>query len=54
MPMAITMVFGLATATLLVLFLVPVLIGIGDDIRSGLIALYGDRRRPASPVVPGE
>jgi Cu/Ag efflux pump CusA len=46
MPMAITMVFGLATATLLVLFLVPALIGIGNDIRNGLIALYGERRLP--------
>jgi multidrug efflux pump subunit AcrB len=41
MPMAITMVFGLAMATLLVLFLVPSLVGIGDDIRNGLVALYG-------------
>jgi multidrug efflux pump subunit AcrB len=31
-PMAITLVFGLATATLLVLILVPSLIGIGGDI----------------------
>ncbi len=53
MPMAITMVFGLATATLLVLFLVPALIGVGDDIRSGLVALYGDRRRAPAPL-PGE
>jgi multidrug efflux pump subunit AcrB len=30
-PMAITLVFGLATATLLVLVLVPSLIGIGGD-----------------------
>jgi multidrug efflux pump subunit AcrB len=44
MPMAITMVFGLAMATLLVLFLVPTLVGIGNDIRNFLIALYG---RPA-------
>ncbi|MEM8540960.1 MAG: efflux RND transporter permease subunit, partial [Pseudomonadota bacterium] len=58
-PMAITMVFGLATATLLVLFLVPALIGIGNDIRNGLIALYGDRqlptiRRRQSPPMAGE
>ncbi len=32
LPMAITIVFGLALATLLVLFLVPALIGIGADI----------------------
>jgi multidrug efflux pump subunit AcrB len=31
-PMAITMVFGLAAATVLVLILVPSLIGIGGDI----------------------
>ncbi|WP_421854215.1 efflux RND transporter permease subunit [Oricola sp.] len=43
MPMAITMVYGLATATLLVLFLVPALIGIGDDIHRVLSALYGHR-----------
>ena len=41
MPMAITMVFGLASATLLVLFMVPVFIGIGDDIRRALLAIYG-------------
>ncbi|MBO6553778.1 MAG: efflux RND transporter permease subunit [Roseitalea sp.] len=50
MPMAITMVFGLATATVLVLFLVPVFIGIGEDIRNLLVALYGDRRRLPRPV----
>ncbi|WP_249693467.1 efflux RND transporter permease subunit [Stappia sp. WLB 29] len=33
MPMTITIVFGLATATLLVLVLVPALIGIGEDLR---------------------
>ncbi|MEM9999549.1 MAG: efflux RND transporter permease subunit [Pseudomonadota bacterium] len=44
-PMAITMVFGLATATVLVLFLVPVFIGIGRDIKDALIALYGQRQR---------
>ena len=59
MPMAITMVFGLATATLLVLFLVPALIGIGNDIRNGLIALYGERPLPTirgrnSPPIAGE
>jgi multidrug efflux pump subunit AcrB len=32
MPMAITMVFGLAAATILVLVLVPVMVGIGGDI----------------------
>ncbi len=51
-PMAITMVFGLATATVLVLFLVPVFIGIGRDIKRGFIAVYGDRRLPR--LAPGE
>jgi multidrug efflux pump subunit AcrB len=32
LPMAITIVFGLAMTTLLVLFLVPALVGIGDDV----------------------
>jgi multidrug efflux pump subunit AcrB len=41
LPMAITIVFGLATATALVLVLVPALIKIGDDI-AGIIQL---RRR---------
>ena len=33
MPMAITMVFGLAFATILVLILVPVLVGVGGDLK---------------------
>ena len=41
LPMAITIVFGLATATALVLVLVPALIKIGDD----LAALVWMRRR---------
>ncbi len=50
-PMAITMVFGLLTATILVLVLVPSLLGIGRDLRrigQWLIALY----RPAHPRQP--
>ncbi|PLX37530.1 MAG: AcrB/AcrD/AcrF family protein [Hyphomicrobiales bacterium] len=43
LPMAITIVFGLGFATLLVLFLVPALIGIGGDISNSLKALYGRR-----------
>lgn len=49
LPMAITIVFGLGTATALVLVLVPALIKIGDDI-GGLVRL---RRRPRPPAVPG-
>ncbi|MEP0942846.1 MAG: efflux RND transporter permease subunit [Rhizobiaceae bacterium] len=41
LPMATTMVFGLASATLLVLFLVPAFVGIGEDIRQTLVALFG-------------
>lgn len=51
MPMAVTMVFGLATATLLVLFLVPAFLGVGHDIRSALVAIYGQRRMmPKAPL----
>ncbi|WP_428527785.1 efflux RND transporter permease subunit [Roseibium sp.] len=45
LPMAITIVFGLATATALVLVLVPALLKIGDDI-AGLVQL---RQRPVPP-----
>ncbi|MGS4885118.1 efflux RND transporter permease subunit [Roseibium sp. MB-4] len=45
LPMAITIVFGLATATALVLVLVPALLKIGDDI-AGLFQL---RQRPVPP-----
>lgn len=45
LPMAITIVFGLGTATALVLVLVPALLKIGDDL-GGLIRI---RRSPASP-----
>lgn len=41
MPMAITMVFGLAFATLLVLFLVPALIGVGEDFSRLRQSIYG-------------
>jgi len=42
--MAITIVFGLAMTTLLVLFLVPALVGIGDDFARALSSLYGRRQ----------
>ncbi|MBC7283806.1 efflux RND transporter permease subunit [Hoeflea sp.] len=44
LPMAITIVFGLAMTTLLVLFLVPALVGIGDDFARALSSLYGRRQ----------
>lgn len=55
LPMAITMVFGLALATLLVLFLVPALIGIGADI-GGLIKWIFNGRNIKLPksVLPAE
>ncbi|MBL8566006.1 MAG: efflux RND transporter permease subunit [Hyphomicrobiaceae bacterium] len=40
-PMAITLVFGLATATVLVLVLVPSLVGIGGDIGRLFTRLFG-------------
>lgn len=45
LPMAITIVFGLAMTTLLVLFLVPALVGIGDDVTRALTFIYGRRQR---------
>jgi len=45
LPMATTMVFGLASATLLVLFLVPAFIGIGDDIGRTFSLLFGRAKR---------
>ena len=44
LPMAITMVFGLAMATLLVLFLVPAFVGIGNDFSTILNLLFGNRK----------
>ncbi len=47
LPMAITIVFGLALATLLVLFLVPALVGIGADIGAAMRWTFGSpSRRP--------
>ena len=46
LPMATTMVFGLASATLLVLFLVPAFIGIGNDISRAFTLLFGNKRKP--------
>jgi len=44
LPMATTMVFGLASATVLVLFLVPAFVGIGDDIGTCLRVIFNRRR----------
>lgn len=64
-PMATTLVFGLAAATILVLLLVPALLGISSDIghaihntKDRLGALMGAQRAPdtssSSPPVAGE
>ena len=52
MPMTITMVFGLAVATFLVLFLVPALVGIGSDI-SGFFR-FATARRAAAPMTAAD
>jgi multidrug efflux pump subunit AcrB len=48
LPMAVTMVFGLASATVLVLFLVPVFMGIGYDINAAFRTLFGSPKLPTS------
>jgi len=48
LPMVVTIVFGLSVATLLVLFLVPAVLGIGEDIRSGFRAVIGARPAPGA------
>lgn len=50
LPMAITIVFGLGLATLLVLFLVPTLIGIGSDIGHFLRLMFGQVRFRNQPA----
>ena len=57
-PMAITMVFGLAAATFLILILVPALLGVGGDIGRLWNWLYGSRAAEEgddrTDVVPAE
>lgn len=45
LPMAVTIIFGLGLTTLLVLFLVPAFVAIGDDIHWALVQLFGSRQR---------
>ncbi|WP_341760078.1 efflux RND transporter permease subunit [Candidatus Endowatersipora endosymbiont of Watersipora subatra] len=52
LPMATTMVFGLALATLLVLFLVPVLIGIGTDLATLSKCVFVNAVRLLAPPKP--
>lgn len=56
LPMAITIVFGLGIATLLVLFLIPALLGVGGDIAGLYRALYNRRHtgHEHSPTLPAE
>ena len=49
-PMGVTIVFGLAAATFLVLFLVPAFVGIGDDVRRALRAVFGNTEPRAVPA----
>ena len=54
-PMAITLVFGLAAATILVLVLIPALVGVGGDLGrmgKGVVGLYRPDTQPA--LTPGE
>lgn len=49
-PMAITMVFGLAAATILVLILVPALMGVGGDIGQAFRFIYGAKEPVAQKL----
>ena len=51
LPMAITIVFGLAMATLLVLFIVPALMAIGEDIGWLLKLIYGRQSKRRQPLI---
>ena len=46
-PMAVTIVFGLMAASVLVLIVVPALIAVQEDVKRGLSVLY---RSPAEPA----
>lgn len=48
LPMAVTLVFGLSVATVFVLFLVPAVVGIGDDISRVASAYMRLGRRPTA------
>ena len=55
LPMAITIVFGLALATLLVLFIVPSLIGIGADIGNSVKWVFdGNKRQTENAPQPAQ
>ena len=54
LPMAVTIIFGLGAATLLVLFLVPAVVGIGDDIRWSLRTIFSHGSRRKDLELPAE
>jgi len=54
LPMAVTIVFGLGLATLLVLFLVPAFVGVGDDIKWLLRTVFGRSATPQEKPMPAE
>ncbi len=56
LPMAVTIIFGLGVATVLVLFLVPAFVGVGQDIRLSLKAIFssGSPARPQDRQMPAE
>jgi multidrug efflux pump subunit AcrB len=54
LPMAVTIVFGLGMATLLVLFLVPAFVGVGDDIKWMLRTVFGRSSAPGERPAPAE
>lgn len=59
LPMAITIVFGLALSTFLVLFLVPALVGVGNDVRMVFTTVFGQMReklpsKVSPPISPAE
>jgi Cu/Ag efflux pump CusA len=57
-PLAVTLVFGMLLSPLLVLFFVPALLGLGDDLirrvsgRSGRPGGSGEAPEPVQPVQP--
>jgi multidrug efflux pump subunit AcrB len=54
LPMAVTIIFGLGLATVLVLFLVPAFTGVGADIRWLLGAVFGSDERQSPSASPAE
>ncbi|MEM7464723.1 MAG: efflux RND transporter permease subunit, partial [Pseudomonadota bacterium] len=53
-PMAVTIIFGLGMATLLVLFLVPAFVGIGADINLAIRTIFSNRKPAGYQGGPAE